>query len=68
MRRWQSLTMSEERRGIIELLLSHSFTAKEGALDWEWLGIHPEEWPAKSLDLDQLDCSASPLQCGWKVQ
>ena len=35
---------------IVEMLLSISFAVKDSMLDWEWLGIDPQEWPPQRLD------------------
>ena len=35
---------------IVEMLLSISFAVKDAMLDWECLGIDPQEWPPQRLD------------------
>ena len=35
---------------VVEMLLSISFAAKDSMLDWQWLGINPQEWPPQRLD------------------
>ena len=34
----------------MEMLLSISFGVKDSMLDWQWLGISPQEWPPQRLD------------------
>ena len=33
-----------------DVVLGISFAVKDAMLDWEWLGIHPVEWPPQRLD------------------
>ena len=35
---------------VVEMLLSISFAVKDSMLDWQWLGINPQEWPPQRLD------------------
>ena len=35
---------------VVEMLLSISFGVKDSMLDWQWLGINPQEWPPQRLD------------------